>query len=67
MNYIGGYTGYQDLGVPYSGVSLVSGVLEFTDSTALKLLEDRVEAAMESHLANFADPLNYMSDDDYNT
>jgi len=63
----GGYTGYQYMGDTYSGVSMVSGVMSFTDTTALMVIEARIAAAMESHLSNFADPLNYMSEDDYNT
>lgn len=61
-----GFTDYRYLGDPYSGVNLVNGVLEFADTSAVVAMEDRIAAAMETHLANFADPLNYMSEDAYN-
>lgn len=61
-----GYTGYEYLGDPYSGVSMVGGIMSFTDTSAMNVIEARIEAAMENHLANFADPLNYMSEDAYN-
>ena len=64
--YGAGFTGYQYMGDSYSGVSIVSGVMSFTDTTAMVTIEVRLASAMEDHLANFADPLNYMSDDDYN-
>jgi len=51
------------LGDPYSGVSLVNGILEFTDKNALNAILARLEQAMEDHSSNFADPLAYMTDD----
>lgn len=65
-NYIGGYTGYQYMGQPYSGVSISSGVLEFTTVSAMNTILDRLKAAMETHITNFVTPLEYMSDDDIN-
>lgn len=61
--YGAGFTGYQYLGDPYVGVSKVSGVLEFTDVTALDNIITRLENAYEDHSSNFIDPLDYMSDD----
>jgi hypothetical protein len=51
------------LGDPYSGVSLVSGILEFTDKNALYTILTRLEQAMEDHSSNFEAPLAYMTDD----
>ena len=51
------------LGDPYTGVSLVGSVLEFTNKNALYVIVNRLEQAMENHLSNFADPLDYMTED----
>lgn len=58
-----GFTNALDFGDPYVGVSLVNGILEFTDASALDVILDRLEQAQEHHSSNFIDPLDYMSDD----
>jgi hypothetical protein len=58
-----GFTGYQYMGDPYTGVTMVGGLLEFTDAASLENLINRLENAYEVHSSNFIDPLDYLSDD----
>jgi len=47
----GGYTGYQSMGDTYSGVSVNSGILAFTNQAAYDAMEDRLKTAEENHLS----------------
>jgi len=62
----GGFTGFQYLGDPYLGVSMVGGMLEFTDETAFNNLLNRLEQAYEDHQSNFVDSYNHLTDDQIN-
>jgi len=61
-----GFTGYQYLGDPYAGVSLVGGMLEFTDQTSYDNLQTRLTQAYEDHQSKFFDPWNNLTDDQMN-
>ena len=61
--YGAGFTGFQNMGDPYTGVSMNSGILSFTNLAAYKALEARLESAYEAH-QTFLDQYGSMSDDD---
>lgn len=62
--YGAGFTGYQYMGDPYTGVTLSSGMLSFTNKAAYNAMSARLEAAYEAHQAAFIDTYDYLSDDD---
>jgi len=64
--YGAGFTGYQYMGDPYSGVSISSGILEFTDAAAFDALNNRIEQAYEDHSAAFYDVLSSLTDEQVN-
>ncbi|MEJ7693312.1 hypothetical protein [Daejeonella sp.] len=45
----GSFTGYQYLGEPYTGVTISSGILSFTDQAAYDAVETRLLNAYEAH------------------
>lgn len=64
--YSAGFTGYQYMGDPYTGVSISSGILEFTNQTALDNVIERLEQAFEDHQRNFFDPMDHLTDEQMN-
>lgn len=64
--YGAGFTGYQYMGDPYTGVSISSGILEFTDAAVFDALNDRLEQAYEDHSAAFYDGLSSLTDEQVN-
>lgn len=60
--YGAGFTGYQYMGDPYTGVSLSGGMLSFTNLAAYNALSTRLKDAYESH-QTFLDQYDNLSDD----
>jgi hypothetical protein len=60
--YSAGFTGYQYMGDPYTGVSISSGVLMFSSQSVYDDLIVRLEDAYDAHSSNFYDQYDAFSD-----
>jgi hypothetical protein len=58
-----GYTNYLSLGDPYVGVTMSSGMLQFTDNNAADGIYNRLEAAYETHQATLFDAYDSWTDE----
>ena len=61
--YGAGFTGYQYMGDPYSGVSLSGGMLVFDDANSAEVIYNRLETAYEDHQAALFDSYDYLTDE----